>query len=49
LNGSIIELNWIAGLNAPKGMAIYDNSSGSSKLYVSDITDLVEIDIGVKR
>jgi DNA-binding beta-propeller fold protein YncE len=28
------------GLNAPKGMAIYNNS----KLYVSDITDLVEID-----
>jgi len=39
-NGSIVELNWIAGLNAPKGMAIYNNS----KLYVSDITDLVEID-----
>jgi DNA-binding beta-propeller fold protein YncE len=40
-NGSIIELNWITGLNAPKGMVIYNNS----KLYVSDITDLVEIDI----
>jgi DNA-binding beta-propeller fold protein YncE len=40
-NGSIIELNWITGLNAPKGIAIYNNS----KLYVSDITDLVEIDI----
>jgi hypothetical protein len=44
LNGSIVELNWITGLNAPKGMAVYDNGS-SSKLYVSDITDLVEIDI----
>jgi hypothetical protein len=44
-NGSIVELNWITGLNAPKGMAIYDNNS-SSKLYISDITDLVEIDIG---
>ena len=43
-NGSIVELNWITGLNAPKGMAIYDNNS--SRLYVSDITDLVEIDIG---
>jgi hypothetical protein len=41
-NGSIVELNWITGLNAPKGMAIYNNNS---KLYVSDITDLVEIDI----
>ncbi|HEY7694519.1 MAG TPA: hypothetical protein VH797_00285 [Nitrososphaeraceae archaeon] len=44
VNGSIVELNWITGLNAPKGMAVYDNGS-SSKLYVSDITDLVEIDI----
>jgi DNA-binding beta-propeller fold protein YncE len=40
-NGSIIELNWVTGLNAPKGMVIYNNN----KLYVSDITDLVEIDI----
>jgi hypothetical protein len=44
-NGSIVELNWITGLNAPKGMAIYNNNS-SSILYVSDITDLVKIDIG---
>jgi hypothetical protein len=44
-NGSIIELDWIKGLNAPKGMAVYDNSNSGSKLYVSDITDLVEIDI----
>src|SRR5918998_5669752 len=43
VNGTIIELNWITGLNAPKGMAV--NSDDSSKLYVSDITDLVEIDI----
>ncbi|MGB8160793.1 MAG: hypothetical protein WCE93_11665 [Nitrososphaeraceae archaeon] len=42
-NGSIIELNWVTGLNAPKGVAISDNNN--SKLYVSDITDLVEIDI----
>jgi len=41
-NGSIVELNWITGLNAPKGMAVNDNNS---RLYVSDITDLVEIDI----
>ena len=41
-NGSIIELNWITGLNAPKGIAI---SNDNGKLYVSDITDLVEIDI----
>src|ERR671910_866196 len=42
VNGTIIELNWATGLNAPKGMAV---SSDSSKLYVSDITDLVEINI----
>jgi sugar lactone lactonase YvrE len=41
-NGSIIELNWITGLNAPKGIAISNNNS---RLYVSDITDLVQIDI----
>ena len=45
-NGSIIELNWIAGLNAPKGMAVINNNS---RLYVSDITDLVEIDIDDKK
>ena len=41
-NGSIIELNWVTGLDAPKGIAI---SNDNSKLYVSDITDLIEIDI----
>jgi sugar lactone lactonase YvrE len=41
-NGSIIELNWITRLNAPKGMAI---SNDNNRLYVSDITDVVEIDI----
>lgn len=41
-NGSIIDLNWVTGLNAPKGIAI---SNDGSKLYVSDITDLVEINI----
>ena len=41
-NGNIIELNWVTGLNAPKGVAISNNNS---RLYVSDITDLVEIDI----
>jgi DNA-binding beta-propeller fold protein YncE len=45
-NGTVIELNWVTGLNAPKGMAV---SSDSSKLYVADITDLVEIDIVMLR
>ena len=34
-NGSIIDLNWVTGLDAPKGIAI---SNDGSKLYVSDIT-----------
>jgi len=41
-NGSIIELNWVTGLNAPKGIALSNNNN---KLFVSDLTDLVEIDI----
>src|SRR5215212_8793772 len=41
-NGSIINLNWVTGLNAPKGIAI---SNDGSQLYVSDIKDLVEIDV----
>jgi hypothetical protein len=40
LDGKIINLEWVNGLNAPKGMAIYGN-----KLYVADITDVVIIDI----
>src|SRR5919197_5755662 len=48
LNGSIIELNWVTGLDAPKGMTLI-NSSNSKLLYVSDITDLIEIDINNKK
>lgn len=40
LNGDIQELDWVAGLNAPKGLAIHDD-----KLYVADIDTLVVIDI----
>ncbi len=39
-DGTLKELKWIEGLNAPKGMAVIDN-----KLFVSDIDELVEIDI----
>ena len=39
-DGSEKKLDWITGLNAPKGMAIF-----KGKLYVSDIDQLVEIDI----
>lgn len=38
--GEIIEQEWISGLNAPKGMGIHDD-----KLYVTDIDELVEINI----
>jgi hypothetical protein len=48
LNGSIIELNWITGLDVPKGMAITNNTNNTI-LYVSDITDLVEIDINSNK
>lgn len=38
--GEIKTLEWIKGLNAPKGLGIH-----SGKLYVADIDHLVEIDI----
>ena len=40
LNGEIDDLNWVTGLNAPKGMATFDG-----KLYVADINELVIINI----
>ena len=40
LDGKIEVLKWATGLNAPKGSAIHGN-----KLYVSDIDQLVEIDL----
>ncbi len=39
-DGSIKTLEWVTELNAPKGMAVFNG-----KLYVSDIDNLVEIDI----
>lgn len=39
-DGSIVQLQWVAGLNAPKGMAMLND-----KLYVTDIDELVEINI----
>lgn len=38
--GKLINKAWLTGLNAPKGMGIYQN-----RLYVADITELVVIDI----
>lgn len=39
LDGKIVELNWVTGLHAPKGMGRM-----GSKFYVADVTDIVEID-----
>jgi hypothetical protein len=39
-DGQVIQLKWIEGLDAPKGMAIWNN-----RLYVSDIKYVVEIDL----
>ncbi|MBE9460636.1 ATP/GTP-binding protein [Dyadobacter subterraneus] len=39
LDGKVIDLNWVSGLNAPKGMGKL-----GSKFYVADVTDIVEID-----
>lgn len=39
-NGEIQDLSWISGLNDPKGLLIKKD-----KLYVTDVTQLVEIDI----
>lgn len=38
--GEILSLKWVEGLNAPKGMGVYRN-----KLYVSDIDEIIEINI----
>lgn len=43
-DGTVKEMEWVTGLNAPKGMAIFDG-----KLYVSDIDELVEIDIATAK
>ena len=40
MDGSIDELQWVSGLNCPKGMAVYKN-----KLFVTDIGKLITIDL----
>jgi hypothetical protein len=44
LNGKNINNNWVTGLSAPKGMAIYNGS-----LYVSNIDEVVVIDIAAAK
>lgn len=39
-DGTTINLNWVTGLNAPKGLGLYKN-----KLYVADLTEVVVINI----
>src|SRR5690606_14654958 len=39
-----LEREWVSGLNAPKGMGIMDG-----KLYVTDIDEIVEIEIESKQ
>src|SRR6478752_3742025 len=36
LDGRIIQVDWVKGLNAPKGMGLYKD-----KLYVTDLTEVV--------
>lgn len=40
LDGKVISVDWVSGLHAPKGMGLFNG-----KLYVADLTELVEIDI----
>ncbi len=44
VKGEIKKQHWLDGLNAPKGLALSGN-----KLYVSDINELVVIDIAAQR
>lgn len=40
LDGKVIAVDWVSGLNAPKGMGLYNG-----KLYVADLSEIVVIDI----
>lgn len=44
MDGKIVNPVWVGGLNSPKGMAI-----SNGKLYVTDIDELVEIDIAAAK
>lgn len=44
IDGKMKTLNWVTGLNAPKGLAIYNGN-----LYVADIDELVVINIKEAR
>ncbi|OIQ99140.1 hypothetical protein GALL_188770 [mine drainage metagenome] len=38
--GKLIDINWVVGLDSPKGLALYEN-----KLYVADVNELVVINV----
>lgn len=40
-DGEVLNLKWVTGIDAPKGMGVYEG-----KLYVTNIDEIVEIDIG---
>jgi DNA-binding beta-propeller fold protein YncE len=40
LDGTVIAVDWVSGLNAPKGMGIWKD-----KLYVADVDEVVMIDV----
>ena len=42
--GELLEKEWIAGLNAPKGMVLH-----AGQIFVSDITELVVIDVAAGK
>jgi hypothetical protein len=44
LDGKILDLKWVTGLDAPKGMGIYKD-----RLFVTDLTVVVEIDIALGK
>lgn len=44
LDGSLKNGQWVTGLNAPKGLAIYKNT-----LYIADLTEIVSVDINTGK
>jgi hypothetical protein len=44
LDGKLISAEWVSGLNAPKGMGLYQE-----KLYVADLTSIIVIDVKTRE
>lgn len=43
-DGEVLDLKWVTGIDAPKGMGVYEG-----KLYVTNIDEIVEIDIAAGK